>query len=220
MRTLIIAGVFLMSAAQAAPVTVDFDSLYTVLEGNTAEGNRYIEDGMRVRDVDGEYELSTWGSAASGYTGSTAMFNNSRGATTELSVAGGGIFDLLSIDLSPLHISLNAEGPELDPDDYVTVTFVTDTGHSQSFDVGMTEGPWVYDEFWEIWYTDAPPPVTTFYFDAGFQGVTSVRWIQNEPGPHQFDNIVANIVPIPAAAWLFMSALAGLGWLRRKPRAA
>jgi hypothetical protein len=26
-----------------------------------------------------------------------------------------------------------------------------------------------------------------------------------------------NVVPIPAAVWLFGSALAGLGWLRRKP---
>ncbi|MCP4927680.1 MAG: hypothetical protein GY918_01310 [Gammaproteobacteria bacterium] len=31
------------------------------------------------------------------------------------------------------------------------------------------------------------------------------------------DNIaVSNVVPIPAAVWLFSSALAGLGWLRRK----
>ena len=31
------------------------------------------------------------------------------------------------------------------------------------------------------------------------------------------DNINAKVVPIPAAAWLFGSALAGLCWLRRKP---
>ena len=29
-------------------------------------------------------------------------------------------------------------------------------------------------------------------------------------------SIVANVIPIPAAAWLFASALAGLGWLRRR----
>jgi hypothetical protein len=29
-------------------------------------------------------------------------------------------------------------------------------------------------------------------------------------------SVVANVVPIPAAVWLFGSALAGLGWLRRK----
>jgi len=30
------------------------------------------------------------------------------------------------------------------------------------------------------------------------------------------DNIVVSAVPIPAAVWLFGSALAGLGWMRRK----
>jgi hypothetical protein len=33
----------------------------------------------------------------------------------------------------------------------------------------------------------------------------------------RIDNIVvSNVVPLPAAVWLFGSALAGLGWLRRK----
>jgi hypothetical protein len=30
------------------------------------------------------------------------------------------------------------------------------------------------------------------------------------------DNIQTSVVPVPAAVWLFGSALAGLGWLRRK----
>jgi len=32
----------------------------------------------------------------------------------------------------------------------------------------------------------------------------------------EIDNIVVSAVPIPAAVWLFGSALAGLGWIRRK----
>jgi hypothetical protein len=38
------------------------------------------------------------------------------------------------------------------------------------------------------------------------------------PGPWAtgYDNIQINVVPIPAAVWLFASALAGLGWIRRK----
>jgi len=31
------------------------------------------------------------------------------------------------------------------------------------------------------------------------------------------DNINVSAVPVPAAVWLFGSALAGLGWIRRKP---
>ncbi len=37
------------------------------------------------------------------------------------------------------------------------------------------------------------------------------------PSALALDNIVVNIVPIPAAVWLFGSALVGLGWIRRKP---
>jgi hypothetical protein len=35
----------------------------------------------------------------------------------------------------------------------------------------------------------------------------------------ELDNIVVTAVPIPAAVWLFGSALAGLGWFRRKQTA-
>ena len=36
----------------------------------------------------------------------------------------------------------------------------------------------------------------------------------------QMDNIVVSgVVPIPAAVWLFGSALAGLGWIRRQRKA-
>jgi hypothetical protein len=37
--------------------------------------------------------------------------------------------------------------------------------------------------------------------------------------PPRLDNFSASVVPIPAAVWLFGSALAGLGWLRRKQAA-
>jgi hypothetical protein len=35
----------------------------------------------------------------------------------------------------------------------------------------------------------------------------------------RLDNFSATVVPLPAAAWLFGSALAGLGWLRRRQTA-
>ena len=47
----------------------------------------------------------------------------------------------------------------------------------------------------------------TAYGDGfGLGGFTSV----------EIDNVNVSAVPIPAAVWLFGSALAGLGWLRRK----
>jgi len=37
-----------------------------------------------------------------------------------------------------------------------------------------------------------------------------------EAKPTYVDNFTATVVPLPAAVWLFGSALAGLGWMRRK----
>ena len=34
--------------------------------------------------------------------------------------------------------------------------------------------------------------------------------------PLAIDNVMVSAVPVPAAVWLFGSALAGLGWMRRK----
>ena len=224
MRILMLSiALLLAGAANASAVTIDFERLYDSGEGssssNSLHGNTYTEDGMRVRNVDGEYQLSTWHANERGFNGSTAMFNNSRNATTELTAVSGGSFDLVSIDLSPLHISYNLTEPAPDLADYVYVTFVTNTGHSQTFDVGITDGNWVLEDILgeEVWVTDMPQPVTTFFFDSCFEGVTSVSWLQNDPGLHQFDNIVAaNVIPIPAAVWLFGSALVGLGCCRRR----
>ena len=50
--------------------------------------------------------------------------------------------------------------------------------------------------------------------------LTRLSYIDNNPFALDkyvhMDNIVAAAVPIPAAIWLFGSALAGLGWMRQK----
>jgi hypothetical protein len=122
------------------------------------------------------------------YAGSTALFNAFGGRETVFT-KGGESFDLISIDLSEIEIPLGSS----------TVTFSRDGGHSQTF---VTDGPFGFE---------------TFFFDSGFLGATSVSWVSEFATPvPQIDNIVINVVPIPAAIWLFGSALAGLGWLRRK----
>ena len=59
-----------------------------------------------------------------------------------------------------------------------------------------------------------------FVFSAGFYGLSSVTFsgLGGETG-NRFgadDLVVTQTVPIPAAAWLFGSALALLGWMRRQ----
>jgi hypothetical protein len=62
--------------------------------------------------------------------------------------------------------------------------------------------------------------MSTVTFDEAWFDLDSFR-IEISPNgavgfsPSFIDNIAINTVPIPAAVWLFGSALAGLGWLRR-----
>jgi len=55
-----------------------------------------------------------------------------------------------------------------------------------------------------------------FNFDSSWQDLEKVEFIVQ---PGSLDSIKASVVPIPAAVWLFGSALAGLGWIRRKQSA-
>jgi hypothetical protein len=63
----------------------------------------------------------------------------------------------------------------------------------------------------------------TYEFAAAWQGLVSIQFDTSGGSPVYVDNIVtdvvASVVPVPAAVWLFGSALAGLGWLRRKQTA-
>jgi len=88
-------------------------------------------------------------------------------------------------------------------------------------------------------FTGSSPLIVTGYFAAGGQVSTSVAVIggvDSDMGTYSFsnawqglssvtfqidenlnlDNIVVTAIPIPASVWLFGSALAGLGLIRRK----
>ena len=68
---------------------------------------------------------------------------------------------------------------------------------------------------------------TNVVFDSSFSTVYSVRISSqsisspfgSQPQQTSIDNFAATVVPVPAAVWLFGSALAGLGWMRRKQTA-
>jgi len=132
--------------------------------------------------------LGVRGTTDAWYAGSTALYNGFGGKETVFT-KGGEAFDLLSIDVSEIEIPLGSS----------TVTFTRDGGHSQTF---VTDGPFGFE---------------TFLFDSRFLGATSVSWVSEFGTPiPQVDNIIINTVPIPATTWLFGSALAGLGWIRRR----
>lgn len=68
-----------------------------------------------------------------------------------------------------------------------------------------------------------PSAFTTYYFSDDFKRLQSV-WLEtsetSDGSPtvpfNSYDNFVVNKVPVPAAVWLFGSALAGLGWMKRR----
>jgi len=61
----------------------------------------------------------------------------------------------------------------------------------------------------------------TVTFDNSWSGLTSisVSAINNPSFDSAIDNITVSAVPVPAAVWLFGSALAGLGWMHRRKTA-
>lgn len=62
----------------------------------------------------------------------------------------------------------------------------------------------------------ADTTIGNYLFDSAWTGLDSlVIGTLSTALPAGIDNIVVSGVPIPAAAWLFGSALAGLGWLGR-----
>lgn len=57
---------------------------------------------------------------------------------------------------------------------------------------------------------------SNFSFGAGWNNLSSLRFVGDFSGLGAgIDTVEVNVVPIPAAVWLFASSLGLLGWLRR-----
>ena len=56
-------------------------------------------------------------------------------------------------------------------------------------------------------------------FDSAWSDLSSIEIIAGGNSGFILDDVVLTAVPVPAAVWLFGSALAGLGWVRRKQAA-
>jgi hypothetical protein len=73
-----------------------------------------------------------------------------------------------------------------------------------------------------IYYDEDHPEIASFetvLFSAEWSNLSSVTFSTEEENNIALDNIIVSAVPIPAAIWLFGSALAGLGWMRRRKTA-
>ncbi len=175
-------------AAGASAQVIDFQALEMNDSSIHNWGYVYQEDGFTLDHPQSEpFQFATFGTQESRYPGSTALFNNTVNGEINLRKDNGGVFGLLSIDIS----NLNANGP-------VTVRFTGYlAGNPVASDVFTTSG--------------SQNQLETFFFNPDFANVDHVQWFQESPF-HQFDNITM----IPAPASLALMGLAGLTAARRR----
>jgi hypothetical protein len=128
-----------------------------------------------------------------GPDGLPGTMNYCPGCDASMTTVSGAAFNLYSLDMWV---------PLPDPgDDYLTITGNYQGGGQiiANIAISATWAEIVFDPSWSN--------LISVEFGAtsgnGLDGVV-------------MDNITVSTVPVPAAVWLFGSALAGLGWLRRK----
>lgn len=184
-----IAAVASFPGVAGADVVMTFESLAHNDNLQTTHGSSYEENGFRVETSVGEF--LTWGTAAFGYAGSTALSTSSTSAVVTLTAVDGGVFDLLSIQIAKRDTS-----GSIFP---VNVTF-TGTKLDSSTVTATFNG------------TVSGVTLQNFAFPATFTDLTQVQWTGTQP--HQFDNVT--LVPAPSAVAVLAGAAGVFGRRRRR----
>lgn len=200
---ILLTSIAITNPAMASLFTIDFDSLEINDATSHSQGDSYSEDGFTLQKATNDnsdfisFGQSMTISGVPTYKGSAGLANENPSGITELFRTDNGIFDLLSINLAFIF--------------HTTQTDVTFTGElaaggsnvSQTFTLGGSG----FDN----------SAFNTFNFSSSFTGLSKVFWAQTDSS-HQFDNILVNAVPLPAALWLMASGLSGLIFFRRKQK--
>jgi hypothetical protein len=197
MRLLVItAFMFLSAAVNSAVVNIDFEG--QAVDGWFTGEGPVIDNGFALH-----YPLI----GVAEWDGDTGLSNvvdfcmssvcGSAGSLLTLNSVNSYDFDLLSLDLGILELGVAdflftgnySAGGSVQKSVSLTTTVNLDSG---------TLTPVFFDENWSALSSVDISFAVGDGFDAGVM-----------------DNIVVTTVPVPAAVWLFGSALAGLGWLKR-----
>jgi hypothetical protein len=202
------------SNAAAITTTIDFQefehNFSFPIYWDDLESSPYDEPDYQISSSNALGPKNNWGSCGTAsdtcYAGSTGLFLNSS-LNVFLGRNDDQRFTLESIELA---FSRNDDPyPESS-----TVTFYARDCLADEF-CGST----ISQSF--TLYKDDPYLFKSFELDSRFADVLSVSWsVDGDTDTKvQFDNIVVTAVPVPAAIWLFGSALAGMGWMRRRKTA-
>lgn len=188
--------ILLFTATGANAVTIDFDDTLPTYFGLAS----YQEDGFTLTSnvpdgtlIDVNDVVRANLGIFSGGTSSQSLFWGENGANSVVSLANdaGKAFDLLALDASSLY---NLAGQ-------LTLTGTLAGGGTVQQVLNLSDS-------------------LTTYNIGGMEGLASLEIAfdgATYSAPFDLDNIQMSVVPVPAAVWLFGSALAGLGgWSRRR----
>ena len=196
---LVVALLLVGGMAVAAPVTIDFDDTLPTVAGLST----YSEDGMTINSnvasgtlIDQNDIVRQNIGIFSGGTSSQTMFwgDNSAQSTLTMTADNGKRFSISSLDASSLY----------NPAGTLTLIGTKAGGGTVSTVLNLNSA-------------------LSTYAVSGLGLVTSLELTFDgtvEGAPYDLDNVNLNVVPIPAAVWLFGSALGLLGWIRRGNRTA
>jgi hypothetical protein len=194
----VVAAGLLGAAGAANATTVTFGTNDGLVDNVYHLGPTYTEQGYKFSSA--LNDLVTWGNGFSedpDPTSSVSMIGYHPLDAITLTRADGGVFDLTSIDFRGYRGPFNPGTGQLN---FSWVLADGTAGSGSSF-VQLT-----------AWTTEL----------LSLKGLKSFTWQPDSTDLNWTwaDNVVVSATPIPAALPLFMSALAGLGFLARRRKAA
>lgn len=179
---------FLFQIATATGSIITFDTLPCPICNHNLSS--YEEDGALFSGTFGQYSMAIPENANNGSTGALRFPFLGR---ARLTLTDGSAFSLNKVDLAEYSISLQGSPKTIS---FTGLKSDNNTTVLQSFTIdGLMDGPGGIEDF------------QRFSFSADFRDLVQVD-ISSEM--LSIDNLTINAVPIPAAAWLFMSGLFGL----------
>jgi hypothetical protein len=196
---------FVVGSSQAALITVDFEG--ATAGGQLADAIVHEPNGFTFNGVGLAYLVCTGGACpVNPGDNSLGIYGDSRWSV-EMVRADGQWFDLLEMDA----YLLQDTGPACGGGDGCYGEDAIVSAYDQGNNLIAQR------------FIDRSEPTIGLVFDSNWTGIYRLTYeiqIAYTEGVYgHIDNIKVNVVPIPAAVWLFGSALAGLGWMRRRQTA-